>query len=449
MIAYGWASIMLCTGMLLRAKISFLRNQLVPSSVIAGILGILFMNITASLNLPIGIHPETYNEIVNHLFTISFISISLTSAPKNEQTGTKHIMQGAVGMGIIWCLLYALTPIVGSLIVMFLGESVSMESVYGMLIPFAFCQGPGQSASFGTIFEQYGWTNATTVAIFFSVLGFIAAFLIGVPAAKLGIRKGIAKHCGKINESILKGYLTSGEQTETMIRDTTCSSNIETLTFHFALVGLCFIIAVGISRLLRHIPGFLGSSMSGMMFMNGMYAAYLVKWLLKKLNLEFLQENVLQSKITGWSADYLVVSAFMAVSFSVIQKWIVPIMAEVLVITILTFFVCFYFGQRFGGNNDFERTLGLYGTSTGTVPSGIALIRIVDPEFKTTTAIELGIMNLVMLLSTPVYITILAVASRTISISAAMLILSVCCMVYLILLKVTHTWNPKTYSWKG
>ncbi len=36
-------------------------------------------------------------------------------------------------------------------------------------------------------------------------------------------------------------------------------------------------------------------------------------------------------------------------------------------------------------------------------PSGIALVRIVDPEFKTSTAVELGLMNLVMLLSTPVY----------------------------------------------
>lgn len=67
--------------------------------------------------------------------------------------------------------------------------------------------------------------------------------------------------------------------------------------------------------------------MSGMMFMNGMYAAYIVKWVMKKLHLDFLQENTLQSKITGWTADYLVVCAFMAVSLHLIKDWLPIILA--------------------------------------------------------------------------------------------------------------------------
>ena len=53
------------------------------------------------------------------------------------------------------------------------------------------------------------------------------------------------------------------------------------------------------------------------MFMNGMYAAYIVKWIINKLHLDFLLENTLQGKITGWTADYLVVCAFMAVSVNI------------------------------------------------------------------------------------------------------------------------------------
>lgn len=62
-----------------------------------------------------------------------------------------------------------------------------------------------------------------------------------------------------------------------MIKDTTCNSNIETLSFHFALIGVCYVLAVGISRIFSLIPGFLGASMGSMMFMNGMYAAYIIK----------------------------------------------------------------------------------------------------------------------------------------------------------------------------
>ncbi|MCI8293857.1 MAG: hypothetical protein HFH53_10065 [Hespellia sp.] len=42
------------------------------------------------------------------------------------------------------------------------------------------------------------------------------------------------------------------------------------------LIGICYVLAVGISKLLGYLPSFLGTSMSNMMFMNGMYAAYLV-----------------------------------------------------------------------------------------------------------------------------------------------------------------------------
>lgn len=448
MMAFGWAGIMLCMGMFLRVKIPVFRKMLVPTGVIAGILGIIFMNVAMGADVDVGTDMEMFTSIVNHLFTVSFISISLTSTPQEEKGNAGNVLKGAVSMGLLWCLLYSMTPVIATGALYLMSSITDMSPGYGMLIQFAFCQGPGQSAAYGAIFEQYGWDYASTVAITFASIGFIVAFLIGIPAAKLGVKRGIAKHCGKIDEAILKGYFRKEEQTEYMVKDTTCSSNIETLAFHFALIGVCYVLAVGIGKILSYIPGFLGTSMSSMMFMNGMYAAYLVKWLMKKLHLDFLQENVLQSKITGWTADYLVVCAFMAVSVDMISRWLLPIFVVVLVTTAVTFAVSFYFGQRIGGANDFERTLGLYGTCTGTVPSGIALVRIIDPEFKTTTSVELGAMNLVMLASTPVYIFILAYASDSLSLSSTILALLGCAVVYLILLKATKSWGKKSYHWK-
>ena len=448
MVAFGLASIALCIGTFLRAKVPFLRSMLVPASVIAGILGMIFMNAADQLDISVGTDLNMFTTIVNELFTVSFISICLTGSNNNGGNTPKDILKGTVGMGLVWCLLYTLTPLVGYGVIKLCGGSFDLESIYGTLIPFAFAQGPGQAAAYGTIYESFGWENAAMVAVTFAAIGFVVAFGVGIPAAKLGISKGIAKNCGKIDESILKGYLRKEEQTNYMIKDTTCNSNIETLTYHFALIGLCYVGAVGISKLFALIPGFLGDSMSGLMFMNGMFAAYIVKFLMKKLNVDFLQEDVLQSKITGWTADYLVVCAFMAVGFNVIGKWIVPMLIECVIMTVVTFVVCFYFGQRFGGSSDFERTLGLYGTCTGTVPSGIALVRIVDPEFKTNTAVELGLMNMVMLFSTPVYLLLLALASGSMSATWVLPGLAALCVVYAVALKLTRTWGKKTYSFK-
>ena len=138
----------------------------------------------------------------------------------------------------------------------------------------------------------------------------------------------------------------------------------------------------------------------------------------------------------------------MSVSISMIYNWFLPMFIVCLVITVVTFFVCLYFGQRFGGENDFERTLGLYGMCTGTVPSGIALVRIVDPNFETSTSVELGACNLVMMVSTPVYLIILAYASGTVNKMIAVSGLLFCSLIYLVILKMTKVWGEKTFQWK-
>lgn len=65
-----------------------------------------------------------------------------------------------------------------------------MSPWYGILIPFGFCQEPGQASTYGRLFEkEYGFENAEMVALTIAVVGFVAAFGVGVPAAKYGIRK--------------------------------------------------------------------------------------------------------------------------------------------------------------------------------------------------------------------------------------------------------------------
>ncbi|MDL2302124.1 sodium:glutamate symporter [Lachnospiraceae bacterium OttesenSCG-928-D06] len=448
MMAFGWASIMLAIGVFCRAKVPFFRNMLVPSSVIAGIIGFVFMNVSREIGMVVGTEASMYTTIVNGLFTISFISISLTNTPKNSNETTRNVLRGALGMGLVWCLLYALTPVIGGILIKLVGGGVEMDKMYGTLIPFAFTQGPGQAMVYGGLYEDYGWENASTVAVTFAAIGFICAFLIGIPAAKLGIKRKIAKNSESIDDKLLKGYYKKEEQTEYMIKDTTNNSNIETLTYHFVLIGVSYVLAVVISKIWSLIPGFFGTSMSSLMFMNGMFAAYFIKYLMKKTKIDFLQENILQSKITGWTTDYLVVCSFMSVNITVIKQWAIPILVECVVITVVTFVICFYFGARFGDSNDFERTLGIYGAATGTVPTGIALVRIVDPQFRTSTSVELGLSNLVMLLSTPVYLILLATAAGEMTFATAMLLLLGFTLLYIVLLKLVRVWGKPTYRWR-
>lgn len=71
MMALGLAGIMLCVGMILRARLMFLRSMLVPASVLGGIIGMILMNILPVLEVDIGTDSSMYTNIVNNLFTIN------------------------------------------------------------------------------------------------------------------------------------------------------------------------------------------------------------------------------------------------------------------------------------------------------------------------------------------------------------------------------------------
>lgn len=445
-IAFGVASIMLLIGTLLRAKVRFFQSMLIPAAILAGILGLIFLNLADAFRVGVGTKADDFSVIVDKLFVISFISITLMKNPDEESKGrTKNMLKGALAIGLIWCLLFSLTPFVSALLSLLFEPGFRFDPIYGMMIPFGFCMGPGQSITYGTIVEGYGWNDAVMVSLTFAALGFMAAYLVGIPAAKIGIKRGLAKHSDKIDEEVLRGYLREYEQVAVMKKHTTCNSNIESMSFHFAVIGLCYIMAISISKILALLPGYVGTSMSSLMFLNGMYAAWIVKFLMKKMKISFLLDDDLQNKITGWSTDFLVVCSLMSVSLKIVGKWIVPIVAIAAVTTLLSAAVCFYFGQRIGTSDDFEKTLGLYGMATGTAPSGLSLIRIVDPDFKTTAALELGASNPVCnICNIPTYLLILGYAAGSFSFEMTVLGLAGLVAVLLISLKITKCWGKRS-----
>src|SRR5699024_5211103 len=237
MIAFGLASVMLSIGMILRTKVPFFQNMLVPASVLAGLLGLLVMNSVWTL----GADAALFMDIVNYLFTLTFISIGLTSSTLPQRPGYsagKEIVRGSMGMALVWNMLYALTPVVGIIVILLIGGFFGMSPLYGLLVPFAFTQGPGQAAAFGTVFEQqYGIENAAMVGLTFAVIGFIACFLIGVPLAKYGLRKGLAKYAdkGNLEGYVKRGYFSKEEKRDSLGRETVYAGNMDTMTFHFAV----------------------------------------------------------------------------------------------------------------------------------------------------------------------------------------------------------------------
>ena len=453
MVALSLAGIMLLIGMVLRAKVAFFKKHMIPSSVIAGFLGFAFMNAGANNLLPWQVEFGTFSSIVIYLFAIAFISMILTDAP-NQESGSstgKNILKGCLGMGNTWNILYVITPLIGAVFLMFFGGIFNMAPVYGMMLPFGFAQGPGQSVTFGTMLEEMGWDNAIAVGMLYSVFGFIVTFVIGIPLLRFGLKRGLGISSRNEDSGHEKPAKTCEEKdAQPAVQPAANIGDIDVLTFHISIVGLCLIIAMQFSNWWFLVPSTIGATMGGMLFMNGILAAVIVKFVIKKLKLGHLMNNSLQAKITAWSADYLVIISFMAIGIGLIIEWIIPILILCVITTVVSLIASRYFIPRIGRPNDFERTIAFYGVSVGTIPTALVLLRVVDPDLKTTTGIELGLMNIIMIVgSMPIVFAVMAYAAGDLSINQILAIFVGFALLVLILHKLFRVWNKPSFAFFG
>ena len=391
-LVFGIMAVVLLLGMLLRGSIRLLQKFLIPSCFIGGTLGLILLS-TGLVEVPTSLL-ETF---AYHLFIISFISIGLTSGVEEKnKPAVKSPIRGALWIGLVTGVVMAMQGLVASLFVFLLNPAgYNLHPLFGFLAPLGFAQGPGQALSMGKVWEEFGFTHAATLGLSFAVFGFAFAFFVGVPLVNWGIRKGYSSLAPKsFSPELLKGVAQKESKKESAGELTTHTANVDTMAFHAALVGLVYVLTylliLGIDQL---IPGDVAKSLWGFFFFFGIIVALLVRFVINKIGLGHLLDPGMQRRITGLSVDFLIVSTIMAIQVVVIWEYIVPIALISLVTGVLTTLVVFYLGRRTWAHS-FERTVGMYGISTGTAPVGLLLVRIADPELETPVALEIGLQAL-------------------------------------------------------
>ncbi|MCG6908722.1 MAG: hypothetical protein LJE94_01200 [Deltaproteobacteria bacterium] len=396
MLAFGCLSIMLLVGVALRAHVGFFQHFLIPSCLIGGALGLLLVALGV-----IRFQASVWETFAYHFFNISFISVGLSAgaASRKQSRADSHYLKGPLWMCLMQACSFYLQAAVGGLLVILFGLlGTNLFPTFGFLVPMGFEEGPGQALSFGKVWEGAGFGDGATIGLTFAAVGFLFAFCAGVPLANWGLRKGVASQGGgRLSRDFLRGIYAEGCGEEAAGKLTTHSANIDTLAFHLALIGLIYGLTYAFTLGLGKVVALFAPGVAPMLwaffFFFGMVIAFLVRMTMRKMGADYLLDAGIQRRITGWSVDYLIVATIMAIQVVVVWKYIVPISVMALSCGVLTTVTVFYFGSRLWGYN-LERTVAIYGMVTGTVSSGLLLLRITDPEFKTPVAVELGIVNL-------------------------------------------------------
>ena len=396
MLLFGSLAIMLLIGVLLRAKITFFQHFLIPSCLIGGILGLILLS-SGVLKLSVS-NLETF---AYHFFNISFISVGLTSSENQGQNPAKKkgFLKGPLWMALSEVIVFNLQAIIGGVCVILFGIfGFKLFPTFGFLAPLGFEEGPGQALSFGKVWEGLGFEHAATIGLTFAAIGYFFAFFVGVPLVNWGIRRGLAANAPKhLPRDFLIGVLSSKQLDRPAGTQTLHSANVDTLAFQAAMVGLVYILTYA---LVRGLGSFfapdVASILWGFFFFFGLIIAFIVRWLMGRVGVAYLIDPGVQRRITGWSIDFLIIATIMAIKLAIVWTYILPISVISLACGVVTTGTIVFLGKRLWSYN-FERTVVIFGTVTGTVACGLLLLRIVDPDFKTPAVIEVALMNVIVL----------------------------------------------------
>ena len=396
--ALCWIGMLLMLGTLIRAKVPLFQKLLFPSSLIGGLIGFVLINLDL-VGMPTStgwkdITPNIFRMITFHLFAFGFVGIGLLQTKK--PASGKVVMRGALWIALVFGMTFSVQALIGKGVFVLWQDLFggTFETVNGYLLGAGFTQGPGQTQAYATIWQtSYQTANALSVGLAFAAVGFLVAGIVGVPLAFYGIKKGwVSIEGGKLPQCFLRGLMDKGDN-PTCARSTTHPANIDSVAFHLAIMATLYALAYafGVWCLCTMPKGINGLGI-GMIFAWGMFFAMIARKLMAKFDLIHLLDGETTRRLTGATVDFMICAVFMGIQVRQLQEVAMPFLIAVVLGTIATLFICLWFGRR-SPEHGFERGLTLFGYCTGTAASGLLLLRIVDPEFDTPVAVEVGLMN--------------------------------------------------------
>lgn len=403
-------SLLLLFGNIIRRKIPIFRKSLMPTAVIAGLIGLLLKEI---LIRPMALNGFIFTEdsilafnrflnlITYHTLAIGFIAMGLKVNEKLEiKTNRSHsyynglvivstyLLQGIIGIGISFILAYTFMPVFKT------GPGLAT----GILLPFGFGQGPGQANNFGVIYETFnpnGFAGGQSYGLAMASMGFIWASIGGV--FYLNKFKKM-----KISGEEKKSTLTSLQEIEAP-DEIPVAESMDKMTVQIALIfavyGLTLLTMFGLSSLVSlnaTAYNMLNSLIWAFNFIFGILIALLSKKFfvfLRKTGLMTRQypNNFMLNRIAGVVFDVMVVSSILAINFEDLSKnniWV----GFLLISSVggaATMVYMHFLTKRVYKAYPLEGFSAMYGMLTGTASTGIALLREVDPYYKTPAATDI------------------------------------------------------------
>ncbi len=381
---YIFLSLFLIIAIILKRKIKFLQRFLIPTSIIAGFIGLILGS--EVLNW-IQLDSEKLGNIIYHLMAVGFISVALkerATVPANHRrdnvnTGlaiiSSYLSQGILGFAISLSLAYTILP--------------KLFPPFGLLLPLGFAQGPGQAYSIGTSWEELGLVNGGNIGLAIATIGFLWAIIFGIPLLNILVRK---KKAWGLEDREKMIQVKSPDVEEKHTENIPKKLFIDSLTVQVVLIGVVYLVTYftlrGVSMVLEPLGDYghtVAQLLWGFHFTVATMFAILFRVILNALKRRnwlriHYPDNYILQRISAGSFDFMIVAAIAALSIATFKTYWLPIVLVTSIGGIFTIIYSVFLCRRIYTNFIIEHIVGLYGQFTGTITTGMALLREIDPD---------------------------------------------------------------------
>lgn len=379
LIDIGWISMLLVVGNVLRRKVGLFQRLLLPASITAGLLGLLFgPEVIGWINFSDQI--GTYTSIL-----IAFVFASMAYAmdlTPSVRTGAKNMWSYSTGMFMGQWGIFILLG------VYFFAPLFDTEEWFGMMLPVGFVGGFGTAAAVGSSLEDAGAVAASSLGFTSATVGTLAAILGGLIFANWGIRTGRTSTMPKqLPWDLRSGYIDDLKARPSIGKATTNPSAIEPLALHLGFIVVTILAAYLFNGLINDIFPNVSIPLFAMSFVLGVVGRLILGAVGKK---DYLDRDTVNS-MSGAATDYLIAFGVASIVPAAIADYWIPLVILFVLGTIYCVLIFFFLSPEFFGENWLERGIFSWGWATAAVATGIALLKIVDPKLKSGTLNEYGV----------------------------------------------------------
>jgi ESS family glutamate:Na+ symporter len=281
----------------------------------------------------------------------------------------------------------AVQIMIGIVVRQIFSGSMDIYAPFGYELTMGFSGGHGSAGVVGSYYKGLDlpyWELAQGVTTTTATFGLIGGMIIGIIAINVAARTGktaILTKPGDIPPDMAKGFQGDPAKQQILGKETTMSSSIESLTFQLSVILVACGIAYILMNLIKYFKVPLVSQIP--IWAWAIVVMFGVNFCIQKAGIGPLIDAKSKSRIAGVCSDYAITAAIASLPVQAILGYIVPILIMVLLGFAVTFCFLYFLFKKFFADYYFERFISLWGTSTGVFLTGLLLLRICDPEYKT------------------------------------------------------------------